>query len=218
MKEMKRAPDQIIPLSSAHKQLLDKLQEETVLRVEWRLRRAESIREALKVSTVSDLLGKFDALDSWLTRKLTSNLFREKVPYNVEHFIGKPPLDNPTFEQRCAFLSKMLGGTSLAVRQTLLFEAFERRMQLRGRRCMPDLRKMHSIDRGGDEFAKFQTELRRIMLWGLSKDGIRNAVLYEELRRAVEAPVGVNWTLPQLRQRSAHRRHLTRATQRPLRR
>lgn len=191
-----RPPSRIKARNREHQQLLDKLHNRTILRVEWRLRNAEVIRQELGVSTVADLLDKVDELNDWLSEKLNGHLFREETPFYVEPLIGKPPEDRPTAQERARFLSGAIGGTSADNRQVLLFEALEQRMRVWEEKCMPELREMHSGPRGSAEFSKLQAELRRTMLWALSFDGIPNAVLYEELRRAANAFPGSDWSRP----------------------
>ncbi len=194
-----RPPSQIKARNRDHQELLDKLDNGTILRVEWRLRNSPLIRRELGISTISDLLDKFDELDDWLSNKLNKHLFREETPFYVEPLIGKSPEDRPTAKERGMFLAGAIGGTSAANKQVLLFEALEQRMRVWEEECMPELRKMHDGPRGSAEFSKLQAELRKTMLWALSVDGIPNAVLYEELRRAANAFPGLDWSRPRRR-------------------
>ena len=158
--------------SPEHKELLDKLHDRTILRVEWRLRNAALIRKELNTSSVSEFLERFSVLDPWLIQKMNAHLFREQTPYDVEEIIGKPPEDRPTAHERTRWMASKMGGTAQAVKQVLLFEALEQRMRVWKESCMPELRAMHRGPQGSAEFGKLQAELRKTMLWGLSVDGI----------------------------------------------
>lgn len=109
MQSKNRFANGIMPITPEHKELLDRLHDRTILRVEWRLRNAALIRKELKASNVCEFLEKFSDLDWWLVEKMRVHLFREQAPYDVEDLIGKPPEDRPSAQERGSWRTKEEG-------------------------------------------------------------------------------------------------------------